>query len=83
MDILHQEEAQIHEDCEIQIGRSSWQNGVDISMRFAWRTRTGSWARGGEFPLSALPQMFEAAIREGYITLDGKVIDPDEMQNAA
>lgn len=36
---------------EIILGRSSWQNGVDRSLKYAWRDKIGRRARGGEIPI--------------------------------
>ena len=53
---------------EIRIGRSSWDDR-DVSIKYTWFDKRGQPSRGGEVPLTALPQMFEFAIREGYLTI--------------
>jgi hypothetical protein len=35
---------------EIRSGRSSWENGADTSVKFAWPDKNGRIARGGEVP---------------------------------
>lgn len=58
-------------DDEIRIGRSSWDHD-DLSIKYTWLDKRGRASRGGEVPLSALPQMFEFAIRAGYLTIRGE-----------
>jgi hypothetical protein len=53
---------------EIRIGRSSW-NDEDLSVKYTWFDKRGRASRGGEVPLAALPQMFEFAIREAYLSI--------------
>jgi hypothetical protein len=62
------EPCRIHPTDQIRIGRSSWDDN-DMSIKYAWFDRRGHVSRGGEVPLAALPQMFEFAIREGYLTI--------------
>jgi hypothetical protein len=62
------EQCRVHPDDEIRIGRSSWDE-ADMSIKYTWFDRRGRPSRGGEVPLAALPQMFEFAIREGYLTI--------------
>jgi hypothetical protein len=53
---------------EIRIGRASWDE-QDISIKYTWLDKRDRPSRGGEVPLAALPQMFEFAIREGYLSI--------------
>lgn len=53
---------------EIRIGRSSWDD-ADLSVKYTWFDKRGRASRGGEVPLAALPQMFEFAIRAGYLSI--------------
>ena len=62
------EPCRVHAGDEIRIGRSSW-NDNDMSIKYTWFDTRGHAARGGEVPLAALPQMFEFAIREGYLEI--------------
>jgi hypothetical protein len=62
------EPCRVHPADEIRIGRSSWDDG-DVSIKYAWFDKRGHVSRGGEVPIAALPQMFEFAIREGYLTI--------------
>lgn len=65
------EPARGHPDCEIRLGIASWDdgNGTARSVKFAWFDKNGKTARGGEFPVDALPQALEFAIRNGYLRL--------------
>ena len=58
-------------NCEIRLGIASWDDGSGTarSVKFAWFDKNGKTARGGEFPVEALPQALEFAIRNGYIRL--------------
>jgi hypothetical protein len=38
-------------------------------MKFTWFNSKGAAARGGEFPLDALPQMMEMAVKHGYLKI--------------
>jgi hypothetical protein len=62
------EPCRVHPNDEIRIGRSSW-DGDDVSIMYTWFDKRGHASRGGEVPLAALPQMFEFAIREGYLSI--------------
>ena len=55
-------------NCELRIGDPSW-GGDEPAMKYTWFTSLGHPARGGEFPLKALPEMLDFAIRSGYITI--------------
>ena len=64
MNVLHSEVCQTDPNCELRHGDSSW--GTGKSFKYTWFTATGAAARGGEFPVRALPQLIEFAIRCGY-----------------
>ncbi|MGA9804713.1 MAG: hypothetical protein WA383_13860 [Terriglobales bacterium] len=57
--------------CEIRLGVASWDqgNGTAQAVKYTWFDKNGKAARGGEFPVEALPQALDFAIRRGYITL--------------
>lgn len=57
--------------CEIRLGIASWDNGsgTEKSVKYTWFDKTGKAARGGEFPIEALPQALEFAIRNGYLRI--------------
>ena len=61
----HSEACRCCPDCELRYGDSSF-GGNRKSIKFAWFTANGAVARGGEFPVEALPQMIEMAVRCGY-----------------
>jgi len=65
------EPARGHPNCEIRLGIASWDDGKGTarSVKFAWFDKNGKVARGGEFPVEALPQALEFAIRNGYLRL--------------
>jgi len=68
MKVESSEQCRVHQSDEIRIGRSSWDD-EDVSIKNTWFDKRGHASRGGEVPLAALPQMFEFAIREGYLTI--------------
>ena len=70
MRVVHSEPAKIDSDCEIRLGIASWDNGSKTakSVKYTWFCKNGRAARGGEFPVEALPQALEFAIKHGYIT---------------
>lgn len=49
------------------LGRSSWKP-EDRSLKYAWPDKNGRRARGGEVPVSAIPQAVLLAARTGYLT---------------
>ena len=71
MQVAHSEPADINSDCEIRLGVASWAEGNNTikSVKFTWFTKDGKAARGGEFPVEALPQALDFAIRKGYVSL--------------
>ena len=65
MKVLRKEICRTDPICELRYGDSSWDD-LRKSIKYGWVTAAGSVARGGEFPVEALPQMIEFAIRCGY-----------------
>ena len=65
------EPAQNDPSCEIRLGVASWDDGSGISqsVKYTWFDKNGKAARGGEFPVDALPQALDFAIRKGYVSL--------------
>lgn len=63
--------ARNNKNCELRLGIASWDDGSgeSKSIKYTWFDKNGKAARGGEFPIEALPQALEFAIRNGYITL--------------
>jgi hypothetical protein len=57
--------------CEIRLGTASWDDGSGTaqSVKYTWFVKNGRAARGGEFPVEALPQALGFAIRKGYLQL--------------
>jgi hypothetical protein len=71
-DVLYSEPCRTDLDCEIRIKKAAWNEKYgtdDISAKFTWFDVNGNATRGGEVPLSALPQMLEAAVKSGYLKL--------------
>ena len=70
------EPARINPNCELRLGIASWDNGdrTAKSVKFTWFDKNGKAARGGEFPVEALPQALEFAIREGYFRLTSEPV---------
>ena len=71
MQVAHSEPAKIDPACEIRLGVASWDEGDNTikSVKFTWFSKDGRAARGGEFPVEALPQALDFAIRKGYVSL--------------
>ena len=65
------EPARNDSSCEIRLGIASWDEGKGTakSVKYTWFDKNGKAARGGEFPVEALPQALEFAIRNGYLRL--------------
>lgn len=65
------EPARNDRNCEIRLGIASWDDGSGThkSVKYTWFDKNGKAARGGEFPVEALPQALEFAIKNGYVTL--------------
>ena len=58
-------------NCELRLGITSWYDGSKTakSIKYTWFDKNEKAAREGEFPVEALPQALEFAIRNGYLTL--------------
>lgn len=71
MQVAHAEPAKNDPECQIRLGIASWDDGSNTakSVKYAWFDKNGRAARGGEFPVEALPQALEFAIRKGYVSL--------------
>ena len=71
MRVAHSEPAKIDPNCEIRLGVASWDDGSNTakSVKYTWFDKNGKAARGGEFPVEALPQALDFAIRKGYVSL--------------
>jgi hypothetical protein len=65
------EPAKNDSNCEIRLGIASWDDGSGTaqSVKYTWFAKNGKVARGGEFPVEALPQALDFAIRKGYVHL--------------
>ena len=66
----HSEPAKNDANCEIRLGIASWDDGSGQakSIKYTWFDKNGKAARGGEFPVEALPQALDFAIRKGYVS---------------
>lgn len=71
MEVEHREKAKVDSNCEIRLGVASWDDGSKEakSIKYTWFDKNGKAARGGEFPVEALPQALDFAIRKGYVSL--------------
>jgi hypothetical protein len=71
MRAAHSEPAKNDDECEIRLGVASWDDGSGKaqSVKYTWFDKNGRAARGGEFPVEALPQAIDFAIRKGYVSL--------------
>lgn len=71
MQVAHAEPAKNDSSCEFRLGIASWDDGSKraMSIKYTWFDKTGRAARGGEFPVEALPQALDFAIRKGYVSL--------------
>jgi len=71
MKVEHKEPAKIDSNCEIRLGVASWDDGScsSKSVKYTWFDKNGKAARGGEFPVEALPQAIDFATRKGYVSL--------------
>jgi len=58
-------------NCQIRLGIASWDDGENTakSVKYTWFDKNRKAARGGEFPVEALPQALDFAIRSGYVRL--------------
>ncbi len=57
---------------ELLLGGSSWDEN-ERSLKYAWRDKKGRRARGGELPISAMPQAVLFAARNDYLTREQTV----------
>lgn len=68
MDPVHTEEVEGKPGDELRIGVASWDevknggSGEQLSLKYAWPDKNGRVARGGEVPMSVLPQCIEFAV---------------------
>lgn len=71
MTVEYREKAKNDTNCELRLGIASWDDGTRTakSIKYTWFDKNGKAARGGEFPVDALPQALDFAIRKGYISL--------------
>jgi hypothetical protein len=71
MKAAHTEPAKNDKNCEIRLGIASWDTGknTEKSVKYTWFDKNGKAARGGEFPVEALPQALEFAIKHGYVSI--------------
>ena len=67
----YSEKSRTNPGCELRLGVASWAKGDQAvkSVKFAWLDKNGKVARGGEFPVEALAQALEFAIRKRYVRL--------------
>jgi hypothetical protein len=58
-------------NCEIRLGIASWDDGTNTkkSVKYTWFGKDKKAARGGEFPVEAIPQALDFAIRSGYLRI--------------
>ena len=68
MNVEFSEQAKNDPNCEIRLGNASWSNSKK-SVKYTWFDVNGKAVRDGEFPVEALPQMLDFAIRKEYISL--------------
>lgn len=66
--VLHTEMVKGTPADELRIGVASWDekkkggSGEQLALKYAWPDKNGRVARGGEVPMSALPQSIEFAV---------------------
>jgi len=70
MDPVHEEAVETWPTDTLMLGNSSWHGGADRSLKYAWPDKNGKRARGGEIPMSAVPQAVMFASRKGFLTRD-------------
>jgi len=72
MQVAHSEPYRHGDGQEIRLGVASWDDGshTEKSVKFTWFDKNGKAARGGEFPVQALPQALTFAIQKGYLSLE-------------
>jgi hypothetical protein len=64
MDPVHEEAVETWPTDTLVLGNSSWHGGADRSLKYAWPDKNGKRARGGEIPMSAVPQAVMFASRK-------------------
>ena len=75
MRVAYSEPANIDPECEIRLGVASWDDGSNTarSVKYTWfvedKHHRRKAARGGEFPVEALTQALDFAIRKGFVSL--------------
>ncbi len=74
MQVAHSEPSDYDQKCEIRLGVASWDDGSckHNSIKYTWFDKNKRAARGGEFPVEALPQALDFAIRKGYVRIHYK-----------
>jgi len=71
--VLHTEQVNGTPADELRIGVASWDEikkggaGEQLALKYAWPDKNGRVARGGEVPMSALPQSIEFAVGTGVV----------------
>ena len=68
MDAEREEPVEHWPEDTLVLGRSSWHDGADKALKYAWLDKNGKRARGGELPIVALPQGVLFAAREDFLT---------------
>jgi hypothetical protein len=68
MDPVFEEPVKTWPTDTLVLGNSSWHGGADRSLKYAWPDKNGKRARGGELPISAVPQAVMFAARTGFLT---------------
>ncbi len=53
-------------DDELLLGASTWDPG-ERSLKYSWRDKIGRRSRGGELPITTMPQAVLFAARTGYL----------------
>jgi hypothetical protein len=69
MNVMHSQQAIGWPAATIEIGKSTWENGTEGSIRLRFNNSKGGFNRQSpEVPQWALPELLEAAIQQGFIT---------------
>jgi hypothetical protein len=67
MEPEHREKVEGAKSDVLLLGKSSW-DPEDLSLKYGWPDKNGKISRGGEMPISALPQAVFFAARNDYLT---------------
>ncbi len=73
--VLHTEKVKGTTADELRIGVASWDeikkggSGEKLALKYAWPDKNGRIARGGELPVSVLPQSIEFAVANEAIDI--------------